>query len=111
MGQKGEKSYLSTGVDVADVSGNTRRSRDIVKRERGDERVELHEESEGLADAAGGAEDRHLPGRSRVRREGPGCRGGASLEKGSEKDGAHFGVGRGTGEEKTRWGWREPRSL
>lgn len=52
--------YLRSGVDVADVSCDAGSSGDIVEGEVGDERVELHEEGEGLADAAGGSEDGDL---------------------------------------------------
>ena len=45
---------------MADVSGDAGSAGDVVESESGDERVELHEHGEGLADAAGGAEDRHL---------------------------------------------------
>lgn len=52
--------YLRSGVDVADVSCDAGSSGDIVEGKVGDEWVELHEEGEGLADAAGGSEDGDL---------------------------------------------------
>lgn len=55
-----EQQYLRSGVDVADVGGDAGGAGDIVEGELGDERVELHEESEGLADATGRAEDGDL---------------------------------------------------
>ena len=52
--------YRRSGVDVANIGGNARGSSDIVKREGGNEGVELHEKGEGLPDPAGGAEDGYL---------------------------------------------------
>lgn len=51
---------LRSGVDVADIGGDTGCAGDIVKGELGDKRVEFHEQSEGLADPAGGTEDGDL---------------------------------------------------
>jgi hypothetical protein len=46
---------------VGAVGGGAGGAGDIVEGEGGDERVELHEQREGLPDAAGRAEDGHLP--------------------------------------------------
>jgi hypothetical protein len=37
--RKTRKSHLASSIDVTDISGNTWRSTDIVKTERGDERI------------------------------------------------------------------------
>lgn len=42
---------------MADVGGDSGGAGDVVEGEVGDEGVELHEECERLADAAGGAQD------------------------------------------------------
>lgn len=41
---------LRSGVDVANVGGNTRHSGDIIESEGGDERIQLHKKRERLAD-------------------------------------------------------------
>lgn len=51
---------------MADIGGDAWSSGDIVEGELGDEGVELHEEGEGLADAASGAEDGDLTLRARA---------------------------------------------
>ena len=51
---------------MADVSGDSWGSGDIVEGDPGDERVELHEEGERLTDPAGGAQDRDLALRDRA---------------------------------------------
>ena len=65
-------SYQGRGVDVGDIGGDAGGGRDIVEGEGGDEGVQLHEESQRLPDAAGRAEDGHLPLRL------PGCGGVAA---------------------------------
>lgn len=49
-----DRRYLRSGVDVADIGGDTGSSGDIVEGEAGNEGVELHEKGEGLPDPAGG---------------------------------------------------------
>ena len=53
--------YQGRGVDVGNVGSDARGGRDIVEGEGGDEGVQLHEERQRLPDAAGRAEDGHLP--------------------------------------------------
>lgn len=45
---------------MADISGHARSTSDIVERERGDKRIELHEEGKGLSNAAGGSKNGDL---------------------------------------------------
>jgi hypothetical protein len=52
--------YIALGVDVADISGDTRTASDVVKGELGDARVELEEEGERLTDTTAGTEDDNL---------------------------------------------------
>jgi len=59
--------HLRSGVDVANIGGNTGGASDIVEGELRDERVELHEQSERLADPTGGAQNGDLALRDRVR--------------------------------------------
>lgn len=58
---KTEYKDLRSGVDVADVSCNAGSASDIVESELGDERIELHEESERLAYATSGSKHGNLP--------------------------------------------------
>jgi hypothetical protein len=72
------------GVDVADISSDTRGSPDVVQAETGDERVGLEQERQGLTDTTSGTEDGDLSlgtGRGREGSDG-------SLESGSSE---HFG--------------------
>ena len=51
---------LRSAVDVADIGGDTRGPSDIVEGEPGDQRVELHQQSQRLPDTPGGAENGDL---------------------------------------------------
>ena len=55
------ETYQRRRVDVGDIGGYAGGSGDIVEGEGRDERVELHEERERLADPARRPEDGHLP--------------------------------------------------
>jgi hypothetical protein len=88
---------------VGDVGRDSRGAGDIVERERGDERVQLHEERQRLADTAGRAEDGHLPLRL------PGGRGvaAAATEEpggGSHHRRPHCGLGVGVPRRRVRSG-------
>lgn len=52
--------YHALGVDVRDISSDTRRTLDIEERELADARVELEEEGERLANPAASTEDSDL---------------------------------------------------
>jgi hypothetical protein len=52
--------YIALGVDVSDISGDTRTTSDVVQGELGDARVELEEEGERLTDTTTGTEDDNL---------------------------------------------------
>ena len=60
-------SHLGAGIYVADVSGDSRSSRNVVKSKAGDERVQLHEEREWLSDAAGSSKNRDFAVRCGLR--------------------------------------------
>lgn len=49
--------YLRSGVDVTDISGDSRCVSDIVEGETRDKRVKLHKESKRLTNSTGGAKD------------------------------------------------------
>lgn len=48
---------LRSGVDMADIGGDTRSCGNIVERKLRNERVKFHKKGEWLTDAAGGAQD------------------------------------------------------
>lgn len=52
---------------MANIGGDTGGASDIVEGELGDERVELHEQSQRLADPTGSAQNGDLALRDRVR--------------------------------------------
>jgi hypothetical protein len=52
--------HLRSGVDVADIGGDTGGPSDIVKGELGNQRVELHQQRQRLPDTPGGAKDGDL---------------------------------------------------
>ena len=52
---------------MANIGGNTGGASDIVEGELRDKRVELHEQSQRLADPTGGAQNGDLALRDRVR--------------------------------------------
>ena len=64
---KGERDHRS-GVDVADIGGDTGSSSDIVKSEPGNKRVKLHQQSQRLTDPASGTEHGNLAFRDGLRR-------------------------------------------
>jgi hypothetical protein len=51
---------LSGSVDVADISGNTGSTPDIVKAQPSDQRVGLEQQRQGLTDSTTGTEDGDL---------------------------------------------------
>lgn len=51
---------LTGRVDVADIGGDTRSTTDIIKAQRGDQRVSLEEKGERLSDTSTSAEDGDL---------------------------------------------------
>ena len=53
-------SYLTGGVDVADIGGNTRCTADIIQTERGDQRVAFQQQRQRLANSTSGTEDGNL---------------------------------------------------
>lgn len=52
----------AVGVDVAEVSSDTRGTADVIEGELGNTGVELQEQREGLANATGSTEDGDLGG-------------------------------------------------
>jgi hypothetical protein len=80
---------------VGDVGGDTGCAGDIVEREGGDERVELHEERQRLPDAAGRAEDSHLA--LRLPRGGGVAAAAGELGGGSHQRRPHCGFRLGCG--------------
>lgn len=97
MPEENWRGDLGAGVDVADVGGDAGCAGDIVEGEGGDEGVKLHEEGEGLADAAGGAEDGDLALGAGLDSEAPAGEvggSGASFSEGglhrSEKEHSHL---------------------
>lgn len=73
---------------MANVCGDARGVGDIVEGETRNERVELHEESKGLTDPTGGAEDSNfavgdgLRGKATAEDMGGGCKGGGCICEG-----------------------------
>ena len=60
-GNRDEKTtHGAVGIDVRDISSNTGSAADIVEGELCDERVELEEEGQGLANSSAGAENGDL---------------------------------------------------
>jgi len=59
-----ESSYGALGVDVRDVSADTRSALDVVEGEIADSWVELEQEGQRLANATAGTEDDDLGGLS-----------------------------------------------
>lgn len=66
-------------VDMADISGDTGRTPDIVQAQSGDERVGLEQQAQGLSDPTAGTEDGDFALGSGGRGEGS----GGGLECGS----------------------------
>jgi hypothetical protein len=88
---------------VGDVGGDSEGASDIVERERGDERGQLHKERQRLSDTADRAEDDHLPIRL------PGGEGEAAvvteeLGGGSHHQRPHCGLGVGVSRRRIRSG-------
>jgi hypothetical protein len=72
----------SGGVDVADISGDTGSTPNIVKAQRSDQRIGLEQERQGLSDTTSSTEDGDLSlGTSRGRERSE----GGSLESGSSE--------------------------
>lgn len=67
MKERERERDLRSGVDVANIGGNTGGASDIVEGELRDKRVELHEQSQRLTDPTGGAQNGDLALRDRVR--------------------------------------------